>query len=82
MWSFISTNCRYAHTFHHVVIAILWTPDGPEQLLSENNFIGRSPRWVFPNHDFMLHCTFFPHLLAQQEVGCAPPGEGVLVGGF
>ena len=44
--------------------------------------IGRSPRQVFLDHAFMLHCTFFPHLLAQWGVRRAPQVEGVLIGGI
>ena len=44
--------------------------------------IGRSPRRRFPDHAFMPHCTFFPHLLAQQAVRRAPEGEGALAGGI
>ena len=44
--------------------------------------IGRSPRRRFPDHAFMPHCTFSPHLLAQQGVRRAPEGEGVLAGGI
>ena len=44
--------------------------------------IGRSPRRRFPDHAFMPHCTFSPHLLAQQGVRRAPEGEGVLTGGI
>ena len=44
--------------------------------------IGRSPRRRFPHHALMPHCTFFPHLLAQQGVRRAPEGKGALAGGI
>ena len=44
--------------------------------------IGRSPRRQFPDHAFMPHYTFLPHLLAQQGVRRTPEGEGALAGGI
>ena len=38
--------------------------------------IGRSLRRGFLDHVFMLHYTFFPHLLAQRGVRRAPQREG------
>ena len=49
---------------------------------SPGHSIGRSPQRRFPDHAFMPHCTFFPHLLAQQGVRCTPEGEGALTGGI
>ena len=46
------------------------------------------PQWLnllkrrFSDHAFMPHCTFSPHLLAQQGVRRAPEGEGALAGGI
>ena len=44
--------------------------------------IERSPQRRFPDHAFMLHCTFFPRLLAQQGVRCAREGEGCSLAAF
>ena len=43
-----------------------------------SNVIRRSPRRGFPDHTFMLHCTFFPHLLAQRGVPSRTTGEGAV----
>ena len=44
--------------------------------------IGRSPQQGFLDHAFMLHCTFFPHLLAQRGVRRTPQGKGAFVAGI
>ena len=38
--------------------------------------LGRSPRRVFPDHAFMLHCTLFPHLPAPAGSPSRTAGEG------
>ena len=50
--------------------------------LVDLSLIGRSPWQRFPDHAFMPHCTFSPHLLAQQGVRRAPEVEGALTGGI
>ena len=51
-----------------------------EGLVQERLNIGRSCRRRSQDHAFMPHCTFSPHLLAQQGFRLAPEGEGALAG--
>ena len=63
---------RQSHDMGKMVF-VLWQGSGAK---------GRSRRQQFPDHAFMPHCTFSPHLLAQQGVRRAPEGEGALAGGI
>ena len=49
---------------------------------SISEYIRRSPLRRFLDHAFMLHCTFSPHLLAQQGVRQVPEGRGRSLAAF
>ena len=58
----------------------IWSP--PVPLACRCPVTGRSPRRRFPDHAFMLHCTFFPHLLAQQGSVAHLKGRGRSLAAF